>query len=239
MKNGAPTQKYKTLPFTNLDNRKIYQSLAPGVLTRRADEIGLSLFPDLEILKRKLADIVPSDESTGLRILEIGFGEGRVLRWLLKHFETASVTGLEVSEKLVERLPPDLIQKKGLQIIHSSVLEYEPESAFNVALLLWSAFMEFNPAEKAALLSRLHQILLPGGLVAIDLPYTFFADAISGDETFQVHVYEGERICFHLIPDQELVDLAKRSGFAEVEKTVYQTRGVVKQDRVLFLLRKA
>ncbi|MBY0370504.1 class I SAM-dependent methyltransferase [bacterium] len=220
--------------FTNIENQGLYRAIPPGFLKERAKQLGLDHFPDLEILREKIAAF-----QDDLRILEIGVGEGRALEWLQQNFRSASIVGLEACEKQIENLPTELTSNANTQILNQDILDFEPAAPIHVALLLWSAFYEFNPEEKAELLSRVYRMLVPGGFLVIDLPREFFAEALSDKGEFQVHVYGGQQIFHHLISDEELDRLAKRLGFGSVEKRGYQTLGSVKQERALFILTKA
>jgi ubiquinone/menaquinone biosynthesis C-methylase UbiE len=76
---------------------------------------------------------------TGLRVLEVGSGEGR-LTWRYAG-PTQSVVGIEPDAESLARaragVPPDLAERVSFRLVDATELD-EPADSFDVAFLSWS-----------------------------------------------------------------------------------------------------
>jgi SAM-dependent methyltransferase len=107
------------------------------------------------------------------RILEIGFGSGRVLLPLLRAGH--KVTGVDISEAMLrlakDKLNKNYLGEKCTLLIHNFV-EHPLPQIFGLALI---TFYTFNyllyPGDQKAFLKHVAESLLPGSVIALHLFY--------------------------------------------------------------------
>ena len=111
---------------------------------------------------RDLLAQVPLDAAT--RVYDLGCGPGNSTELLVERFGPASVTGVDSDEAMLEaartRLP-------GSRFVQADLGQWLPEAPAD--LLYANAVFQWVP-EHVAVLSRLMDHLLPGGVLAVQMP---------------------------------------------------------------------
>jgi SAM-dependent methyltransferase len=106
------------------------------------------------------------------RILDIGCGEGRMLAGLLVRYRDALGTGIELDASVAERAQESLeaahVQRRG-EVRVGDFFSLELACGFDLALLNHNLHY-FAEARWLALFARVHEHLVPGGLLAIQTP---------------------------------------------------------------------
>lgn len=110
--------------------------------------------------KKTAVSFLPKDAKD---IIDFGIGTGLELGWIFKHSPNAVVTGVDVSEKMLERL----LEKHGRQKIvikKADYLEYEVEAeSFDAALSIMS-FHHYPHDVKEKLYKKIFNGLRAGGV---------------------------------------------------------------------------
>ena len=107
-------------------------------------------------------------------LLEPGCGSGRVLFHLAQRLDT--VHGIDSEAAMLERArrrlaTPPAQQQARIRLVQGDVLQVAAPQRYRYALLAYNCLMHFHEQEaQLALLRRLHDWLLPEGLLVIDLP---------------------------------------------------------------------
>jgi SAM-dependent methyltransferase len=126
----------------------------PGYEGHRSDPLSLA-----ERLYYRLNRRLP--EPPGARVLDVGCGGGRYLRFLRER--GYRVAGLEVDEATVERLAGE----EGFAVHRGTLLDAEvPEASFDVVTLWWVLEHTHDPLET---LRAARRALRPGGWVVVSL----------------------------------------------------------------------
>ena len=93
----------------------------------------------IDVFGDETAALAEVADLRGLRVLEVGAGEGR-LTWRFAG-ETASVFAIDADEERIaqarEELPAELAERVRLEVMDAVELEI-PKQSFDIALLSWS-----------------------------------------------------------------------------------------------------
>lgn len=110
---------------------------------------------------RDLAALV--DARPGMRVLDLGCGDGSMTAWLHGHLKASTTLGIDQSAKMLEGAPSE----PGLAFVQADIASYEPASA--VDLVFSNAALQWVP-DHDALFPRLAGWLGPGGQLAVQMP---------------------------------------------------------------------
>ncbi len=109
----------------------------------------------------------------GSPILDVGCGTGRVLLHLAQEGHDAH--GIDTSPQMLQRLRNKLNALPHLndrvQFTEGDVLDYTPDTRYQMVLLTYNALMHFQTqTAQIKLLTHLHSLLAGSGLLVLDLP---------------------------------------------------------------------
>jgi len=113
----------------------------------------------------------------GISIAEVGCGTGVTLEQLAKQFPTASLTGIDISQVMLQQaLEKNAIQDQhGLLVIGSAFCLPFPDDSFDVAYS--TRFIhQFEHDEKRAILGEISRVVKPGGLIVTEFYSSTVAD---------------------------------------------------------------
>ena len=178
----------------------------------------------------EVARLVPAEED--LNLLDLGCGSGLELDEIFRVNPAVRVTGIDLSEKLLEKLARKHAGRKNrLALVLADYLTYDfGKNTYDVALSVQSLH-HFTHEEKTGLYKRLYTSLKPGGFY-IESDYM-----VADQETEDFHFAEVESIRaeegigegrYHYdtpctVANQ--VALLQRAGFTSVEVVSRRTNG--------------
>jgi len=210
--------------------KSFYEKLSRREMAALERRSGLTACKDLERLRPDF-DRLP----TGA-ILEIGAGQGRVLRWLRKHYPQFTLHAIEHHSENIDLLRKEFGKYKNVTVFAQSLHGWTPAPAYDVALWMWCSFNEQSPEEQQSALETLRKSLRPGGLVVIDVPRwnpdyadVWYPQGIPPDGTpkLQPFTYGDGVLQGHYFTDAEMETMARRAGFSNVTSVAHQpTRGL-------------
>ena len=106
-------------------------------------------------------------------VLEVGCGHGRVALPLLA--AGREVVGVDIDLPAIQSLQDELgekevdIQNKA-RIIHENIINYQPEGPFGAVIIPCNTYSTFPLEERQIIISKIYQILAPGGVFAASMP---------------------------------------------------------------------
>ena len=158
-------------------NRKKLEPMA-DFFTARLDAYEEHMLRDGDDAYRKLAETVP--ENTKI-LLDLGCGTGLELDWIFKRFPGISVTGIDITQAMLDKLKQKHPDKK-LKLICGNYFEFEMGKNMYDSVISSETMHHFSHGEKISLYSRIREALKPGG-VYIEADY-MIDDQEEEDETY-------------------------------------------------------
>lgn len=167
------------------ENRRFFEQAPAAWLVQLAEVKGLSECAELEILYPHIADLVHDDQ---LAALEIGFGYGRVIDWILKKNPQKPIIGVDHSEPVHARLVAARRAAGDARtlLVHGCITDLTIPAPINLALWMWAGIFELSDDDKARAISNVAASLIPGGKLAIEFP-----DEILGHDSVE-HLNDGK-----------------------------------------------
>jgi S-adenosylmethionine-diacylgycerolhomoserine-N-methlytransferase len=130
------------------------------------------LFGRKEIIRR-----LPFDRNAAVSILEVGCGTGFNLRRLAAHFPNAKLTGLDVSEDMLQIARKNL-KNKNVELFHGPYQKGDSSFSGKVDAILFSYSLTMINPQWKDLIQQAYEDLNPGGIVALvdfhNSPLPFF-----------------------------------------------------------------
>lgn len=140
-------------------------------------------------------------DAAGLRVLELGFGNGTFAAWCMR--SGALWVGTELSDVLVNRA-----NAKGWQAFLSADLgDLEKVEPFDL-VAAWDVFEHMGRHEIAVIMERIRMLLKPGGVLIARVP--------SGDSPFGRFIQHGDMTHQLTLGSCAVRQLCAASGFSEV-----------------------
>lgn len=171
-----------------------------------------------------MAELLPDGIGT---LLDIGCGSGLELDTVFQRFPSLQVTGIDLSEKMLDRL----VQKHGgraLTVIQEDYFLHPFESAYFDAAVSFQTLHHFSAEKKTRLFSKLYGSLKPGG-VYLECDYVAKTQEI---ETLCASECERRRLRDGITSDRFIhfdtpltleheIQSMKAAGFGQVEVVGY------------------
>jgi tRNA (cmo5U34)-methyltransferase len=135
----------------------------------------------------EIAGLIPSDRE--LKLLDLGCGTGLELDEIFKVNPTVQVTGVDVAEKMLEKLrQKHAVRRSQLNLILADYFEYDfGKSKFDVALSV-ETMHHFSYEEKTGLYRKIYTALKPDG-------FYIESDYVAPDQAVEdFHFAEKQRI---------------------------------------------
>jgi SAM-dependent methyltransferase len=104
----------------------------------------------------------------GTRVVDLGCGPG-----LYTHALAAagvSVTGVDFSQRSIDHAR-ERAREDGLDIdyVYADYLAWRPDKPFDLAMMIMCDYCALSPSQRASLLRRVHDLLVPGGAFLFDV----------------------------------------------------------------------
>jgi 3' terminal RNA ribose 2'-O-methyltransferase Hen1 len=140
---------------------------------RPADKLELALEKPLSLNEQRLGAVVAALRSSGARrVLDLGCGEGKLLRMLLKDRQFEEIVGVDVSIRALEaasrRLKPERLPEKQagrLRLLHGSLLYRDQRLAGYDAAAVVEVVEHLDPPRLAAFERTLFEFARPKTIV--------------------------------------------------------------------------
>jgi tRNA (cmo5U34)-methyltransferase len=171
----------------------------------------------------EIAKLIPTTK--GIKLLDLGCGTGLELDEIFKVNPTVQVTGIDIAEKLLEKLhQKHAARKSQLNLILGDYLKYKfEENIFDVALSVYTLH-HFPHEEKTGLYKRIYTALKSDG-------FYIEADYMAPNQEFEdFHFAENRRIraaqgitegFYHYDTPctvENQIAMLKKAGFSTVQK---------------------
>jgi len=106
-------------------------------------------------------------------VLEVGCGHGRVVFPLLA--AGREVVGVDIDLPAIQLLWDELGEKEleiqnRVRIIHENFNNFDPEGSFGAVIIPCNTYSTFPIIERQIIISKIYQILAPGGVFAASMP---------------------------------------------------------------------
>ncbi|MCW1830148.1 class I SAM-dependent methyltransferase [Enterobacter asburiae] len=128
---GKWNRKEKAHVFPSDAGERLDQLLMTGEIVIPQDEFNYFPTPP-DIIAAMIAGAAPT---AGDRILEPGFGDGRIIRVVQAVSPGALITGVELMDDRFAQASADKALSSTATLIHADFLRWEPEQKFNVILM--------------------------------------------------------------------------------------------------------
>jgi ubiquinone/menaquinone biosynthesis C-methylase UbiE len=152
------------------------------------------------------------------RVLEVGFGGGELLGWILGA-TSGRVVGLDVSEDIVRRAQKRFGKEERLRLFRGSVEAIPlPDASIDKACSVNNVYFWRDPDAAMAELAR---VIRPGGMLAICF-----------EPPEELRKWPGHRFGFRLYSEEEVAELMREAGFGSIRSVEGAGR---KPDRFLLL----
>ena len=177
------------------------------------------------------AAVAPIPETdTPIEILDLGIGTGLELPGILERAPRASITGIDISKAMLDRLRAKFLSAEDrLRLIRGSFLDADlGEKTYDVVVSSM-ALHHWMPDRKLGLYERIRRSLRPSGLFVNgdfirgggnEEPLPTFPGATVGAEDDLVHVD-------HPLPVDTEMELLRRSGFGSIDVVFRMERAAV------------
>lgn len=121
-----------------------------------------------ESIRRTLSFIKGYCKNSGMHILDLGCGPGLYTEKLAK--DGHHVTGMDISENSIE-YARSRARKNNLQIeyICQNYLELDVLNRYDLVIMIFTDFGVLLPGDREALLSKIYNALIPGGIFIFDV----------------------------------------------------------------------
>lgn len=155
-------------------------------------------------------------------IIELGAGYGRCIEFLLKNKFKGKIVAVEQSPVLAAHLRDNFFSQ--VEIIEEDIKKLALRERIDVALWMWSGFIDFSREEQMEMIRKVKSFLNPNGKIILDLPRP-------GVQTIAQHTdpkhlsFEspfGNLQCY--LPDyDDMKEYANNAGYVSLEKIDYLT----------------
>lgn len=211
----------------NDSNLPFYTNLGVDHFKMLAEVGGFDKYKDLEL-------IYPYIKNSSF-LLELGAGYGRCLEFLKKKKYKGKIFAIEQSSLLVGHLKE--FYEEMAEILQTDIKSINIPHNVDVALWMWSGFIDFSREEQKNTLKRLSSLINTGGKIIIDLPKLGFQTIAQHGDFNHLHFESpfGNLDCY-LATEKDMEEYALEGGFSNVKSFDYFTS--TDKERTIFILEK-
>ena len=211
----------------NNKNIDFYNNIGVDPFKIMAEIGGFDSFVDLELAY----EYIKNTKS----VVELGAGYGRCIDFLIKKKYKGKIYAVEYSHILALHLNDNYTQHA--TILQQDIKKLKLPSQVDIALWMWSGFIDFTEIEQQNCIEIIYSQLNEGGKIIMDLPR--FGVQTFAQHTDKQHIHfespYGNLDCF--IPNLENIEnYAHKAGFKKVTFQDYKTD--TDKERSLYVLFK-
>lgn len=235
-----PKQLVKYIPFhfkgeENFSeiNQAFYNSSNSEWLIDLSVLKGIQNGEDLDNLRSFLdANLVTGKE----RVLEIGFGGGRVLKWVKDNYPNP-IDGIDIAKTNYLRCKELFKDQDQVKLLLGNVCSEESfkSNDYHLAIWAWSGIYELSYNEKKLAAMNLVDTIAPNGHIIIDLP-----NELKGGEklSFSANNIVEQISAFGVVKNQvmkkeDVISLFNRYGFYHVDTLDYFTSKNIHRSQII------
>ncbi|MED7818896.1 MULTISPECIES: class I SAM-dependent methyltransferase [unclassified Francisella] len=191
----------------------LYNNLTIDQLKRLASDIDLDISPDIKCIETEIFK--------SAKILDIGSGYGRSIRYLLDLDKNLSITGVELNTRYYDELVKQFSQDS-VKLVKGSILDIDITDKFDSILMLWCFIYEFSDIEIYVLLSKLKSLVDSKSRVYIDVlaDHKYPANAVHIKDSIYETNYGGYA---NINNNEKIIDMFIKSGFVYDKTFEYST----------------
>ncbi|MCS6969234.1 MAG: class I SAM-dependent methyltransferase [Cytophagales bacterium] len=205
-------------------NIDFYRRIGADKLRQIAALQGLESAPEIPLL-------MPYLENSSL-VVEIGAGYGRIVKALRDNGYQGKIIAQERCPELSQVLRESCQDKA--EIFEADIKRELYPRKPDVFLWMWSGILEFTPQEQQEVLIQLYKHLQPNGILVVEIPREIRYVGKPVDERKIVVEADWGRLEAYLPSEEELIDYARKAGFAHKETIHYQTTTGLKRSMYIF-----
>jgi len=212
---------------TNDKNLDFYNNIGVDPFRLMAEVGGFDSYVDLELVYEYIKD--------AKALVELGAGYGRCIDFLIKKKYRGQIFGVEYSPMLAMHLSDHYSQHA--KILQQDIKKLKLPIKVDIALWMWSGFIDFTEIEQQHCINILSAQLNDGGKLIMDLPKFGVQTFAQHSDKQHIHFESpyGSLDCF--IPNLEnLEKYALVGGFKKVTMKDYKT--ATEKERSLYILYK-
>ncbi|KIL47219.1 class I SAM-dependent methyltransferase [Jeotgalibacillus soli] len=144
-------------------------------------------------------------------ILDIGCGEGGYLIKLAKKYKEIDLVGVEINEDVAQSAAEAAQPYDNVEIVHSDIENYKPDRFFDYVMVN-NLLHYFDPEERKAFFSRLHNVVSHNGIVTIISPLQKAKHGQQFSSAFNSFFLTFDNL-YPVPSEKELRELVKKAGF--------------------------
>ncbi len=216
-----------------IENQVFFQKAPLTWLQNLAEVKGLTSNLDLELIFPYIAEHF---NKLSASIFEVGFGYGRVLKWIRQKSALKKIVAIDHSNQFFQEQQREFEQDKNITFANESVIHFTLYQPIDVALWMWAGIFELNDFDKAQTILKISSSLEKGGKVVIEIP-----DEIVGHDSvdyinenyLQVKTEFGKLNVFRASTDQ-LEKMATNANLKLIQNIAYLTTSKIKRRILIF-----
>ena len=169
-------------------------------------------------------------------ILEVGAGFGRAVDALLCFCPQAKITALEVCSHMCHFMQRRYMDDFNVHVVQADFLGSSlPQHSFDLVTMFWSTVTSFSVEEQQRCFYRMANLLTAEGKFAIDLFESSNAKQHQGitEQSRETRMLTtrvlGRQLVGWFVPNEKLVEMAKKAGFKLTDQISYRANGVKRQ----------
>ncbi|WP_192577488.1 class I SAM-dependent methyltransferase [Francisella sp. LA112445] len=217
---------YNTLKINKLNQNSLYVELTKEKLRKLAADVGLDICPDIKCIEKQISE--------SKKVLDIGSGYGRSIRYLLDLDKSLSIAGVELNARHYDELIKQF-SKDNVRLIKGSILDIYINDKFDSILMLWCFIYEFSDVEIYDLLTKLKNLMNSDSHIYVDVlaDHKYPANAVHIKDSIYETSYGGYA---NINKNEKIIEMFIKSGFVHDKTFEYST---VTNNKKILVFKKA
>jgi tRNA (cmo5U34)-methyltransferase len=149
---------------------------------REFDRIIVSLIPEYARMVETLVSALPFDQSSPIRMIDLGCGTGTVAASVLTAFPKAQITCLDLAENMLEMARTKLAGHAQVRYVLGDFATFHFDAPYDAVVSSLALHHLVTDADKKSFYRRIYGALAPGGVF-------YNADVVLGSSDFLQGIY--------------------------------------------------